>query len=87
MMKSSNKFKNSVVRHAVDTLKVTHPDAVRQVEESFRQSTPEEWDLEAYGCDVENMSYGGDETGQLNTWPTASNDGSIAATGHIQIIK
>lgn len=42
------------------------------------------YQAEAYGATVGNVSYGGDEYGNNQMWPTAYNDGSIAATIHIR---
>lgn len=46
--------------------------------------TKTEYNAEAYGAKVGEWSFGGDEFGFRQMWLTATNDGTIAATAHIQ---
>jgi hypothetical protein len=43
-----------------------------------------EYSAEQYGATVNEMTFGGDEYGDYQMWPTTTNNGTIAATAHIR---
>ena len=86
-MNAKNKFKNEVVKTSIK-LGMSHPEAVKAVNNSLESFTDKETAFTHFGAEVGGYSFGGcAKTDSFSYWPTGSNDGSIVATGYIVHIR